>query len=149
MVPNLYATFAYSDSALGDFLAFDKRKSSLNAKEKEVVNLVVSQVNDCRYCLAAHTAISKGAGFTDDQIAEIRGGRATFDNRLDALAVFASSVANNRGSVSDSETAVLLDAGFTQENIIDIVLAVAGITTTNYLHNITNVPVDFPSAPSI
>ena len=29
-VPNLYATYAYSDTALGDYLAFQNRKTSLS-----------------------------------------------------------------------------------------------------------------------
>ena len=46
-VPNLYATFAYSPTALGTYLALQNAKSSLKPKEREVINLVVSQVNDC------------------------------------------------------------------------------------------------------
>lgn len=149
MVPNIYAAFAHSDSALSDFLAFDNRKTTLGAKEKEVINLAVSQVNRCHYCLAAHTAIGQKVGFTEQQVLEIRSGRATFDAKLDVLAQFAQSVGENRGKVDDLQTAKLLEAGYTEENIVDIVMAVSGITTTNYLHNITDVPVDFPLAPSL
>ncbi|MBZ9731724.1 carboxymuconolactone decarboxylase family protein, partial [Salegentibacter sp. JZCK2] len=55
MVPNLYATMAHSETALENYLAFQNSKTSFSKKEKEVVNLVVSQINDCDYCLAAHT----------------------------------------------------------------------------------------------
>ena len=55
MVPNLYATLAHSENALGTYLALQSAKSSITGKAREVVNLVVSQVNDCEYCLAAHT----------------------------------------------------------------------------------------------
>jgi alkylhydroperoxidase family enzyme len=53
-VPNLYVYFAKSETALPDYLAFQNRKSTLKAKEREVINLVVSQVNGCRYCQSAH-----------------------------------------------------------------------------------------------
>ena len=149
MVPNIYATFAHSDSALGDYLAFENRRSSLRPREREVVNLVVSQINGCAYCLAAHTVVGQKVGFTADQVLEVRSGRATFDEKLDALAQFTHAVVDNRGKVSDHQTATLLDAGYTEENVIDIVMAVSGITTTNYLHNITEVPVDFPPAPAL
>ena len=86
MVPNLYATFAHSENALSNYLAFQNAKSSISGKEREVVNLVVSQVNQCQYCLAAHTMLGKMSGFTDDQIMDIRHGRASFDAKLDALA---------------------------------------------------------------
>ncbi len=86
MVPNLYATLALSETALGNYLAFQNAKSSINGKAREVVNLVVSQVNRCEYCLAAHTVIGAMVGLTSDQILEIRQGRASFDAKLDALA---------------------------------------------------------------
>jgi len=65
-VPNLYATFALSETALGDYLAFQNRKSTLRAKERELINLVVSEVNDCLYCLSAHTVLGKMNGFSED-----------------------------------------------------------------------------------
>jgi AhpD family alkylhydroperoxidase len=85
-VPNLYATLAWSEHALGNYLALQNAKTSLTPKEREVINLVVSQVNDCAYCLAAHTVLGGMAGFAPEQILEIRKGAAVFDPKLDALA---------------------------------------------------------------
>ena len=42
--PNLYAALAHSENALNAFLTAQNSKSSLTEKEKEVVNLIVSQV---------------------------------------------------------------------------------------------------------
>src|SRR5262249_56821154 len=95
-VPNLYATFAHSPTALGTYLALQNAKSSLKPREREVINLVVSQVNDCEYCLAAHTALGKMLGFTEAQILEIRRGRASFDPKLDGLARFVREVTEKR-----------------------------------------------------
>src|SRR5437867_1584320 len=81
MVPNLFATFALNDTALGDYLALQNRKSTLSAKEREIINLVVSQVNDCRYCVPAHTAVAKMYGFTDEQVLEIRRAQISFDSK--------------------------------------------------------------------
>ena len=96
-VPNLYATFAHSAHALPAYLALQAAKSSLSAKEREVVNLAVSEVNGCEYCLAAHTVIAKKFGYSDAQILEMRGGGAGFDPRLDALARLVHDVALERG----------------------------------------------------
>lgn len=76
---NLCATLAHSERALGNYLTLQNGKSSLNAKEREVINLVVSQVNECAYCLAGHTALGGMVGFTPDQIIAIRKGSAPFD----------------------------------------------------------------------
>jgi len=111
MVPNLYATFAYSETALGTYLALQNAKSSMTGKAREVVNLVVSQVNGCEYCLAAHTMVGKMVGFTDAQIMELRHGRASFDAKFDALARLTKNIVENRGHADPALVDAFLAAG--------------------------------------
>ncbi|WP_346881963.1 carboxymuconolactone decarboxylase family protein [uncultured Algibacter sp.] len=145
-VPNLYATYAHSDTALENYLNFANAKTSLSAKEKEVVNLAVSQVNNCVYCLSAHTAIGKMNGFTDAQILELRAGKASFDNKLDALAKLAKNITENRGNTDASVLENYLNSGYTKANLIDTISLVGDKTISNYVHSTTQVPVDFPVA---
>ncbi len=149
MVPNLFATLAHNETALGDYLALQNRKSTLRAKEREVVNLVVSQVNGCQYCLAAHTALGKMAGFTDEQILEIRAGGASFDAQLDALARFVRTTTETRGHPAAAEVDALLAAGYSKAGVIDIVITIGDKMITNFLHGVTQVPIDFPLAPAL
>jgi uncharacterized peroxidase-related enzyme len=148
-VPNLYATFAHSPTALGTYLALQNAKSSLKPKEREVINLVVSQVNDCEYCLAAHTALGKMVGFTEAQILEIRRGRASFDPKLDGLARFVREVTEKRGHVSVAATDAFLAAGWSQANLVDAIMVVGDKSISNYLHGTTKIPVDFPAAEKL
>jgi AhpD family alkylhydroperoxidase len=148
-VPNLYATLGYSQNALGTYLALQSAKTSINAKAREVVNLVVSQVNDCAYCLAAHTALGKMNGFSDAQIIEIRRGGAPFDAKLDALAKLTRSIAINRGRGEPALVDAFIAAGWTKENLVDVIVTIGDKTVTNYLHGTTQVPVDFPAASSL
>ncbi|MEM6892214.1 MAG: carboxymuconolactone decarboxylase family protein [Bacteroidota bacterium] len=148
-VPNLYATFALNETALPDYLALQNRKSTLSAKEREIINLVVSQVNECEYCLPAHTMISKMHGFTDEQILEIRRAQIKFNDKYDALAKFVKDTTVNRGRPSEEVADVLFDAGYTQANVIDIIMLIGDKIISNYLHNFTKIPVDFPEVPSI
>ena len=145
-VPNLYATYAHSENALANYLALSNAKTSLSAKQKEVVNLAVSQVNDCSYCLAAHTAIGKMNGFTDDQILELRKGQASFDAKLDAFAKLAKNITENRGATDQTVVDDFFGTGWTKENLVDTIVLVGDKTISNYLHKTTNVPVDFPEA---
>jgi uncharacterized peroxidase-related enzyme len=145
-VPNIYATLALNETALPDYLAFQGRKTTLKAKEKEVVNLVVSQVNECAYCLAAHTAMGKMNGYTDEQIIEIRRGEVNFDPKVAALATFTKETTVNRGKPSAQATDALLAAGYTQANVVDILMLIGDKIVTNFLHGVTQVPVDFPAA---
>ncbi len=148
-VPNLYATLAHSENALGSYLTFQNAKSSISGKAREVVNLVVSQVNECEYCLAAHTAIGGMVGFSAEQILEIRSGRAAFDVKLDALAKLVRSIAQNRGRADQALVEAFFAAGWTRENLVDAIVVVGDKTVTNYLHSTTRVPVDFPAAPAL
>ncbi|MDO6818038.1 carboxymuconolactone decarboxylase family protein [Zobellia sp. 1_MG-2023] len=145
-VPNLYATYAYSENALANYLALSNAKTSLSAKQKEVVNLAVSEVNQCTYCLSAHTAIGKMNGFSDAEILELRAGKASFDAKLDALAGFAKNVTENRGAADEAIVEKFLNAGWTKENLVDTIVLVGDKTISNYLHKTTDVPVDFPVA---
>lgn len=148
-VPNIYATYAYSANAPARYLAFANGKTSLNNKEKEVVNLAVSQANGCTYCQAAHTAIGKMNGFSEEQTIELRQGNASFNEKFDALAKLAKAITENRGKISDELLENFFNAGYTKENLVDVILGIGDKTTTNLLHNVTEVPVDFPAAPEL
>lgn len=148
-VPNLYATLAHSETALGNYLAFQNAKSSITGKAREVVNLVVSQVNGCEYCLAAHTVIGKMNGFTDEQVLEIRSGKASFDAKLNALARLVQNIAVNRGHPDVVAVDAFFSAGWTKANLVDVVVVIGDKIVTNYLHGVTGVPVDFPAAPNL
>lgn len=149
-VPNAYAFLAHSPNALEQYLQYDKGKTSLSAKETEVVHLVTSQVDDCEYCLSAHTAIAKGAGFTDEQIIGIRKGKVPFDAKLEALAQFTCEMVKSRGHVQAESIEHFYKAGYTDENLVDVILSVSKIMVTNLLNNVTRMPVDFlPKAPKI
>lgn len=149
MVPNLYATLAHSEHALGNYLAFQNAKSSITGKAREVINLVVSEANECEYCLAAHTVIGGMVGFKPEQILEIRTGRAAFDGKLDALARLTKNIVEMRGHADQALVDAFLAAGWTKENLVDAIVVIGDKTVTNFLHATTRVPVDFPAAPKL
>lgn len=147
-VPNLYATIAYSANGLGRYLAYQNAKTSLSNKEKEAVNLIVSQVNNCVYCQSAHTVLGKMNGFTDDEIINIRSGNAT-DSKLNALVQLAEAVTKNRGNANAALIDAFFEQGYTNESLVDLMLQVSEKTAMNYLHTLTQIPVDFPMAPAL
>ncbi len=148
-VPNLYASFAHSETALGDYLAFQNRKSTLRAKEREVINLVVSQVNDCRYCQSAHTVLGKMNGFSDEQILDIRSGEASFDPKLDALVKFVQETTITRGKPSAQTVENLFSAGYHKGNVVDILIVIGDKIISNYLHGVGRFAIDLPIAPEL
>jgi len=139
----------HSENALSSFLAFSGAATSFSKKEKEVIDLAISQVNECRYCQSAHSAIAKMNGFNEKQILELREGRASWDSKFDALAKISKAIAQTRGKVSDDVKQNFFNAGYNKENLVDLVTAAGAITITNLFHNLTDVEIDFPVAPEL
>lgn len=148
-VPNLYAYYAHSETALNDYLALQNRKSTLRGKEREIINLVVSEVNGCEYCQAAHTVFGKMQGFSPEEILEIRRGEISFDAKFDALARFVKETTVNRGKPSAEAKANLFAAGYTEANLVDIVMVIGDKIMSNYLHGITAIAIDWEAAPKL
>lgn len=148
-VPNLYATFALNDTALGDYLALQNRKNTLTVQEREIINLVVSEVNNCAYCVPAHTAVGKMVGFTDEQIISIRKADVNFNAKYSALAKLVKEIAVNRGRISEQVLDAFYDAGYNTANLIDACIIIGDKIISNYLHNITKIPVDWPEAAKL
>ncbi len=147
-VPNLYATMAYSDNGLARFLAYQNAKTTLSNKEKEAVNLIVSQVNGCIYCQSAHLVLGKMNGFTAEQLLDIRKAKSE-EPKLNALVQLAADITKNRGNANNENIDAFFAQGFTNEHLVDLILQVSDKTAMNYLHNLTQVPVDFPIASAI
>ena len=148
-VPNSYAFMASSANGLATYLALSNAKSSLSIKEKEVINLIVSEINGCHYCTSAHTMIGKLNGLTEEQILEIRRGGISFDAKLDALARLVKEVTHHQGRASEEAVDRFFAIGYTNESLVDTLLIVAERTFSNYLNAIVQVPIDFPVAPQI
>jgi AhpD family alkylhydroperoxidase len=143
-----YATIAYSKNGLERFLAYQNAKTSLTGKEKEAVNLIVSQVNNCVYCQSAHLVLGKMNGFSDEQLLDIRKGKAT-DAKLNALVQLAAEITKTRGYANPELVDAFFKEGYNNENLVDLILQVSDKTAMNYLHNLTKVEVDFPLAPAL
>ena len=148
-VPNIYALMAYSETALDSYLKFENAPTTLSKKETELVKLVVSQENDCQYCLSAHTMFGTMNGFTKEQMLEIRSGSALFNDKLHALATITKQIAAHKGKATDAAIENFFNAGFSKGTLIELVQLVAVMVVTNYLHNLTGVPIDFEPAPTL
>ena len=148
-VPNAYVGVGTnSPVALEAALNLDGalRKSSLSAKEIEVVKLAVSQDAQCDYCLAAHTLMGGKAGLSADAIVGVRHGTASGDARLDALATFAHSLVTTSGDVPANVVLAVKEAGYSDAQIVDTLLAIASITFTNLFNRVNVTEIDFPRA---
>ncbi|MGL4611934.1 MAG: carboxymuconolactone decarboxylase family protein [Trueperaceae bacterium] len=148
-VPNLYATIGYSPEALGGFLQYVNvlENTSFSKRDVQAIDLATSDVNSCDYCLAAHTTVAKMNGFSEVQTLELRDGSIA-DSKLRAITRLTRSIVENKGRPDGSLLDAFFDQGFDEKALIELNALIALKTFTNYVHNITQVPVDFPAAPA-
>lgn len=146
IVPNLFRVVASSPAALEGYLGLNGAlgKGLLDARTRERVALAVAEINGCDYCLSAHTYLGKNVAKLDDAelLANREGGSA--DAKADAALRFASKVVRERGHVSDEDVQAVKAAGYSDGEVIEIVLHVALNTLTNYVNEVAKTEIDFP-----
>lgn len=148
VVPNLFRVIANSPAALEGYLGLSAAlaKGTLNAQTRERIALAVAELNGCTYCLSAHTAIAKNISKLDDaEITANRNGTSN-DPEADAAVRFAAKIVLAHGHVGDADLAAVRQAGFSDAQIIEIVLHVALNTLTNYVNEVAGTEIDFPVA---
>ena len=143
-VPNILGELAESPAALEGYMALSEIfiKSSLAPAEKHLVLLTASVENECKYCVAAHTGLAKGAGLPGHAIMAVREDEDIDDDHLEALRLFTKRVVSARGDVSADEVQAFMDAGYSRANVFEVILGVAMKTLSNYVNHIAQTPVD-------
>ena len=145
-VPNLYAGMANAPAALEAYMALTGffEKTSLSAEEKQVVWLATSVANGCTFCVAAHSMIAKKMfGVPADTVDALRSATDPANARLAALANFTRAVVSERGWVADHPAlGAFLDAGYTAQQALEVILGVTHKTLSNYANHLLQTPLN-------
>lgn len=143
-ISNLWGTMANSPVMLNSYLAMNREweKSSLTAKEREIVLLSISVVNQCPYCIAGHCTGLRQLNVGSEIIRQVLYNEAIQDARIGALSALTKEVVANRGFVSETSREAFINAGYPEAVILDILLGVAMKTMANYLDHIFPIPID-------
>lgn len=146
-VPNAYLTLGSNAPAvLNQVLQMGAvlKQSALNAREQDAINLAISEASGCDYCVAAHSFTGKLAGFTAEQMHELRNGAFSADAKIDALVKFAVSVVKTSGTVPAGAVDTVKQAGYSDRQIIEALYVISAILFTNMLNRVNDTVVDFP-----
>lgn len=146
VVPNLFRLVANSPAALEGYLGLNGAlaKGSIDARTRERIALAVAEINGCDYCLSAHSYLGKNLAKLDDaEIAANRAGGST-DPKADAAVRFAARIVQTRGHVADADVQAVRLAGYSDAQLIEIILHVALNTLTNYVNEVAETEIDFP-----
>jgi uncharacterized peroxidase-related enzyme len=150
MVPNMYRTMANAPELLETYsTGYEgfRKHSGFTSAEQEVVLLSVSFENACTYCMAAHSFIAdKMSGVPTEVTDAIREGKEVPDSKLRALSTLTREMVRSRGWPSEDTVKTFFEAGYTEQQVLYVLLAVAVKTISNYSNHLFDTPVDEPFA---
>lgn len=145
-IPNMYANMVHAPALLSTYLHGYKQfraESGFSPTEQEVVLLAVSLVNECQYCVAAHSMVAdKVSGMPAHILAAIRAGQPIEDLRLAVLFALTQDVVVSRGRPQPKRVAAFIQMGFTEQQLLYIVLAVAVKAMSNFTNHFLNTELD-------
>ena len=149
-LPNLIGVLAESPAAVEGYVTLTGilDKSSLEPAERQLLLLTISAANGCHYCVAAHTMGARAAGLDEAVIEAVRDGNPIPDGRLTALNAFSLTLNEKRGWASDEDVAAFLGAGYTKAQVLNVVLAAALKTLSNYTNHLAGTPLDGALEPA-
>jgi alkylhydroperoxidase family enzyme len=116
--------------------------SSFTNEEKTVVWQSINVENQCHFCVPAHTYMAKAMKIDKAISNALRDEKALPTARLEALRDFTLLLLRNHGHAGDSEISKFLSAGFTHQNMLEVVLGLAQKTISNYVNHLARTPID-------
>ncbi|GIH98340.1 carboxymuconolactone decarboxylase family protein [Planobispora takensis] len=143
-IPEPVARMAASPEVLKGFLTVNAvfEQSTLPPLDREVLILTIATRNGCHVCVAMHSAVLAGLQASPDLIEDLRARRPLQDARLEALRVFAHAVMDSLGAVGDKEMRAFLEAGYTPQNALEVVLGIGTYTISTFANRMTDAALD-------
>lgn len=143
-VPNLYAAMAEAPSLLEGYTTLSDilSKADLSETERQIILMTNNRLNNCAYCMAAHTTLSQMGGVPDDVIEALRNNTPIADNKLEALRQIAIAVNQQRGWLTPEQVDTFLAAGYRRQTLLEVILATALKTLSNYTNHLAETELD-------
>src|ERR1700733_1074541 len=144
VVPNITGAIANSPKLINSLVGLFGQVHSpgLTEAENQIVLLTDAVTNSSTYAVAFHTALALEQGISSEETTAIRERRLPTDKRFAALSKLAKTLIEKRGHLSEQELDAFLNAGFTKEQVMEVIAIVAASTITNYTGTIANPPLE-------
>ena len=144
ILPNLPAVIANSPKLINALVGLFAQVHSpgLSEAENQIVLLTDAVTNSSAYAVAFHTTLALQQGIRSEETSAIREGHLPKDRRFAALSNLAKTLIEKRGHLSEQELDSFIAAGFTKEQVLEVIAIVAASTITNYTGTIANPPLE-------
>lgn len=146
LIPNVAAKMASSPVLINGFIGLFEHvhASSLTEAQIQTVLLTNAVTNASEWPVAFHTALALKQGISSADVDAIRKGGVPSDARLAALSSLARTLIEQRGRLTDAGQQRFVEAGFSSEQILEVIAVVAASTITNYTSSVTEPELEAP-----
>ena len=144
--PRFLQVMAHSPAALRAYILADAAlvRGQLTRRQREHIARVVAEINGSSSSLSTTCDAGRKPGFMQEDI-ESAHIAAAADPKSETLLHFTQAVVLQRGEVSDEEFQALVKAGFSYEQIIEIVANIALNIFATFFNNVAKTGVgEFP-----
>lgn len=150
-IPNLEGILAESPAALKSGMALWDlfEATSFSPIEQQIIYLTTNYENGCNYCMAAHSGLANTIGMSGNNIEALRTGQPLSDPKLQALRLFTQRMVEAQGWLKEQEISDFLAAGYTRQQILEVIVGVAVKTIHNYTNHIAKTPLDKEFQPHV
>lgn len=142
---NMLRTMAHSPAILEAYMHFNRafQQPRMSTRLRGLLTMAIAQVMGSEYILSVAVALGTREGITLQELEAARCGDSE-DSKIALALGFAISALREAGKTDPSEVAALQEAGYSDEEIVEII----GIISLNFLRNFFNLivqtEVDFP-----
>ncbi|MBD2771918.1 carboxymuconolactone decarboxylase family protein [Iningainema tapete] len=145
-IPNLEGIIAEAPALLkGSMALWDLfATTSFSPIEQQVIYLTINYEHECHYCMAAHSGLAKMIGMNSEDIQALRDRTPLKDPQLQALRHFTQRMIQARGWVEDREIEEFLAVGYSQRQVLEVILGIAIKVIHNYTNHIAKTPLEKP-----
>ena len=144
-VPNIFKTLAHHPDLMRRWLVFGNHvlfKSTVPARERELIILRIGWLCEAEYEWAQHVRIGKQSGLTDDEVHRIKiGPTAKGWNERDTILLKATDELHKDACISDA-TWQGLSKHYNTQQLMDIVFAVGQYNLVSMALNTLGVQLD-------
>ncbi|KAA1247955.1 carboxymuconolactone decarboxylase family protein [Aquimarina sp. RZ0] len=149
ILPNLFRYMAGAPAALESYIDLFNTfsRTSFTGGEQHLILLSISIINKCDYCIAAHTRAAKANGISSSILNAVRKKNGIEDQRLNMLINTAQKIVETNGNMDAEDLNRFYDAGFSPENLMEIIVGVSLKTISNYINHITENVINEPLEP--
>ncbi|UTH75622.1 carboxymuconolactone decarboxylase family protein [Chromobacterium sp. IIBBL 290-4] len=123
---------------------------SLSEEERAIVWITTGTINQCAYTVQAHTWIAQHKGVPAATLQALAQEPEALPEKLAALHRFTREVVLAQGQISKEEIAAVRAAGYSSQNVLDVILGVSQKTMSTLLNSIagTQVEPQFQTTPA-